>query len=56
VQVVGYLVPRRLFLSGGIPYQQKDEHGNEQLRGRRLPTNGCSGKLWLVFRLLLLPR
>jgi hypothetical protein len=37
VQVVGYAVLRRLFVSGGIPYQQKHEHGNEQMGGRHVP-------------------
>jgi hypothetical protein len=37
VQVVGYAVLRRLFVSGGIPYQQKHENGNEQMAARRVP-------------------
>ena len=38
VQVVGYAVLRPLFVSGGIPYQQKHENGNEQMATAACPT------------------
>jgi hypothetical protein len=63
VQVVGYAVLRRLFVSGGIPYQQKHENGNEQMATAACPTRvvlinygssfGCCNSLVVSRRQLL---